>query len=103
MNIIWQDYSEILVPLHILPCYATPEIDADKSIQICLGESHMSYDQIVFKTLSDPEFRKQLKEDPEAALKSAGITATPELVEALKKFDWNQVHEVQRCGTLLPT
>lgn len=63
----------------------------------------MSYEHIIYKTLSDPSFRDQLKTDPEQALNAHGITATPELVDSLKKFDWNQVNNVQQCSTAIPT
>jgi len=39
------------------------------------------------KAVADPEFRKKLLEDPEAAVKAAGIDLTPEEMKALKEMD----------------
>jgi len=43
------------------------------------------------KAISDPEFRKKLLEDPEAAVKAAGIDLTPEQMKALKDMDKAQL------------
>jgi len=39
------------------------------------------------KALADPVFRQKLIEDPEAAVKAAGIDLTPEQMKALKDMD----------------
>lgn len=43
-------------------------------------------EQVVLKAIHDEQFRKQLDDDPEAALKSAGIDAHPDRVAALKNL-----------------
>jgi hypothetical protein len=39
------------------------------------------------KAIADPEFRQKLLDNPEAAVKEAGIDLTPEQMEALKNMD----------------
>jgi hypothetical protein len=39
------------------------------------------------KAIADPEFRQKLLDDPEAAVKEAGIDLTDEQMKALKNMD----------------
>jgi len=39
------------------------------------------------KAIAEPEFRQKLLDNPEAAVKEAGIDLTPEQMEALKNMD----------------
>jgi acyl-CoA hydrolase len=39
------------------------------------------------KAIADPDFRKKLLDDPEAAVKGAGIDLTPEQMKTLKEMD----------------
>jgi len=39
------------------------------------------------KAIADPVFRQKLLDDPEAAVKEAGIDLTPEQMDALKNMD----------------
>jgi acyl-CoA hydrolase len=39
------------------------------------------------KAIADPEFRQKLLEDPEAAVKGAGIDLSPDQMKALKDMD----------------
>ena len=45
------------------------------------------------KALSDMEFRQKLLDDPEAAVKEAGIELTPEQIQALKEMDKEQFEQ----------
>lgn len=42
------------------------------------------------KALADPEFRRKLLDDPEAAVKEAGIELNEEQIKALKEMDKEQ-------------
>lgn len=56
----------------------------------------MSYEQmgrLVDKWLNDPNFRTELRKDPEGAVKKAGAGLTGEELTALKKIDWKQSDE----------
>jgi tRNA(Ser,Leu) C12 N-acetylase TAN1 len=39
------------------------------------------------KAIADPVFRQKLLDDPEAAVKEAGITLSPEQMKSLKEMD----------------
>jgi len=39
------------------------------------------------KAIADPAFRQKLMDDPEAAVKEAGIDLSPEQMDALKNMD----------------
>jgi len=39
------------------------------------------------KAIADPEWRQKLLDDPEAAVKEAGINLTPEQMQSLKDMD----------------
>ena len=43
------------------------------------------------KALADPGFRQKLMDDPEAAIKDAGITLSPDQMKALKDMDKKQL------------
>jgi hypothetical protein len=43
------------------------------------------------KALADPEFRQKLVDDPEAAVKEAGIELNDEEIKALKEMDKEQL------------
>ena len=45
------------------------------------------------KAVADPEFREKLLDDPEAAVKEAGIDLTDEQMKALKEMDKEQLKE----------
>jgi len=45
------------------------------------------------KAIADPVFRQKLLDDPEAAVKEAGIDLTPEQLEALKNMDKAQMEK----------
>lgn len=45
------------------------------------------------KALADPEFRQKLLDDPEGAVKGAGIELTDELLQALNEMDKEQLEK----------
>jgi len=45
------------------------------------------------KAIADPEFRQKLLDDPEAAVKSAGIELSAEQMKALKEMDKTKLEE----------
>ena len=45
------------------------------------------------KAVADSEFRQKLMEDPEAAVKEAGIELTDEQMKALKEMDKEQLEQ----------
>lgn len=47
----------------------------------------MNVDALVARLVSDPGFAKAVTENPSNALRSAGIEATPEMLDALKGID----------------
>jgi len=49
--------------------------------------------ELVGRALADAEFRKSLKEDPEATLQSTGYRLDPEQIASLKKADLSTVAE----------
>lgn len=54
----------------------------------------MNFDQLVEKVMDDPAFRKELIKDPESALESVGVHATPEMVQALDGVDYASITKV---------
>ncbi len=46
--------------------------------------------KLIDKWLNEQDFRKQLRTNPEEAVKKSGINLTEEELEAFKKIDWNQ-------------
>lgn len=53
--------------------------------------SSKELEQLVLKAMHDEQFRKQLAQDPEAALESAGIAGDPARVAALKDLPHQQL------------
>jgi len=47
----------------------------------------MDFQTLVGKAMSDEKFAQALADNPEQALKAAGIKPTPEMLEALKGVD----------------
>jgi anaerobic selenocysteine-containing dehydrogenase len=47
----------------------------------------MDFQTLVGKAISDEQFAQALVNDPEKALKEAGIQPTPEMLEALRGVD----------------
>lgn len=45
------------------------------------------------KALADPEFRQKLMDDPEAAVKEAGINLSDEQMKSLKEIDKEQFEQ----------
>ena len=54
----------------------------------------MKFEDLVAKIMKDVKFRDAIKADPEKALHSVGVKATPELIHSLKSLDWASVHKV---------
>ena len=54
----------------------------------------MTFYALVKRMMSDRSFREAIAKDPGAALKSAGVTATPEMVSALKGVDPRSIRKV---------
>ena len=54
----------------------------------------MKFEDLVDKVLHEPGFYGQLKDNPEKALKNAGVTATPAMVQALKAIDFDSLKRV---------
>lgn len=49
--------------------------------------------QLADKFMNDPEFREQMKQDPEGTADSAGFELDEEDRQALKSVDWSQSDE----------
>lgn len=54
----------------------------------------MTFDQLVEKVMDDPAFRMELIKDPKSALESVGVTATPEMIQALDGVDYASITKV---------
>jgi hypothetical protein len=50
--------------------------------------------EITGRAIADPEFREGLRKDPEGTLRAAGYTITPELVNAIKAANKDDLDEV---------
>jgi hypothetical protein len=50
--------------------------------------------KLIGKVMTDEQFAKTLVADPESALKSAGVTPTPEMLAALKGLDIEAVRRM---------
>jgi hypothetical protein len=48
---------------------------------------------LIDRWIDDNAFRAALQRDPEAAVRDAGISVTPEVQEALKVVDWSQSND----------
>ena len=44
--------------------------------------------QLVDRWLNDPEFRKQVRQDPEGAIQASGLVLSPEEWTAVRSLDW---------------
>lgn len=56
----------------------------------------MSYEQVgklIDRWINDPNFRNELRRDPEGAAKKSGAQLTPEELVALKRINWSQSDE----------
>ncbi len=56
----------------------------------------MSYEQVgklIDRWVNDSNFRNELRNDPEAAVKKAGAQLSSEELAALKKINWSQSDE----------
>jgi hypothetical protein len=54
----------------------------------------MKFEDLVDKVLHDPGFYSQLKDNPEKALKNAGMEPKPPLVQALKGINYDSLKKV---------
>jgi len=57
----------------------------------------MDFQTLVGKALSDETFAVALVTNPEEALKSAGVQATPEMLEALKGVDVDSLRRLAQA------
>jgi hypothetical protein len=61
------------------------------------GDLHMATQEdlrtVAGKAVADPEFRQKLIEDPEAAVKAAGIELSAEQMKALKEMDKEELEK----------
>jgi hypothetical protein len=58
----------------------------------------MKFEDLVHKVLHEPGFYSQLKDNPEKALKNAGVTPKPEMVQALKAIDYDSLKRVAHAA-----
>jgi hypothetical protein len=58
----------------------------------------MKFADLVHKVLNEPGFYSQLKDNPGKALKNAGVTPTPELVQSLKSIDYDSLKRVAHAS-----
>ena len=58
----------------------------------------MKFEDLVQKVLHEPGFYSQLKDNPEKALKNAGATPTPEMVQALKGVNYDSLKKVAHAA-----
>ena len=57
----------------------------------------MTFEDLVNKVLDDKSFWTELKSDPAAALKKAGVKASPKAIAALKRMDYKSVQNVAKA------
>lgn len=62
-----------------------------------MGKSQIGIRQFVDKVMDDAEFFKALQVDPAAALSDAGIDATPQQIDALKKINYESLRAVAKA------
>lgn len=55
--------------------------------------------QLIDQWLSNPEFRKKIRQDHEGAIKESGVTLSQEELAAFRKIDWNLSDEELRSRT----
>lgn len=58
--------------------------------------SYQAIGQLVDKWMTDGEFRKNLRKDPEGTLKRSGVSLSQEEWAAFKSIDWNQTDDQLR-------
>ena len=61
-----------------------------------MKEPGLDFEELVEKAIEDPNFYKELKKDPAAALSKHGLAAEPEQIEALKKVNYDYLEEVAK-------
>lgn len=55
--------------------------------------SYQSMGQLIDKWMTDGEFRKNLRKDPEGTFKRSGLTLSQDEWTAIKQIDWKQSDE----------
>lgn len=55
--------------------------------------SYATMGQLIDKWMTDGEFRKNFRKDPEEAVKRCGVTLSPDEWTAVKQIDWSQSDE----------
>jgi hypothetical protein len=55
-----------------------------------------SIEELIGRALTDKEFRDRLLQSPEATLNAEGYEATPEVVEAIKSANPEEIHAVAK-------
>ncbi len=58
----------------------------------------MKFEDLVGKVLHEPGFYSQLKDNPEKALRNAGVEPKPELVQALKSINYDSLKRVAHAA-----
>jgi len=61
-----------------------------------MKDSGLDFEDLVEKAIEDPNFYKELKKDPAAALSKSGLTAQPEQIDALKGINYDYLEEVAK-------
>lgn len=56
--------------------------------------SQTDFQKLVDRVMSDEAFAKALADNPASALKSVGIEATPEMLDAMKGVDVNSIKQL---------
>lgn len=57
----------------------------------------MDLQTLIGKAMSDEKFAKALADDPEKALREAGVEPTPEMLEALKGIDAASIQKLAQA------
>jgi hypothetical protein len=52
------------------------------------------FQTLIVKAVSDESFAQRLVDNPEQAMQEAGITPTPEMLDALKGLDVDGLHKL---------
>ena len=61
-----------------------------------MKDSGLDFEDLVEKAIENPNFYKELKKDPAAALSKSGLTAQPEQIDALKGINYDYLEEVAK-------
>jgi predicted molibdopterin-dependent oxidoreductase YjgC len=56
--------------------------------------SQTDFQKLIDRVMTDEAFSKQLASNPESTLKSIGVDATPEMLEAMKGVDANSLKQL---------